>query len=305
MRFRPPIAWTGLLLALALPAWGAAPLPAPDQKAEPWYQVEVIVFTQQSDDDEQPVATDAPPPPASTALPEGALPALPDALELGPVLQRLRHAPGYRVLAYRHWRQPGWAADQARPVPVRFPPPPEDAGAAITAPDPATDATAPSQDTPLLWGTLTLSRARYLHLDLDLWYRPEPPSGDRQAPGVETPAAEPPGGAPADSGEPLAAGEGMEAATEAPPVPLLYHLHQNRRMRSRETHYIDHPRLGVIARAIPVEPPPPPAPPPAPEPVAPGPAPGTNPTPVGPPPAPSPTPVPGADAAAPAVTTPE
>ena len=33
----------------------------------------------------------------------------------------------------------------------------------------------------------------------------------------------------------------------------VYYLHQNRRMRSKETHYIDHPVMSMLVRITPYE----------------------------------------------------
>jgi len=38
-----------------------------------------------------------------------------------------------------------------------------------------------------------------------------------------------------------------------PARPVLYQLHELRRIKSQETHYFDHPRLGVLVRVTPLE----------------------------------------------------
>jgi hypothetical protein len=68
-------------------------------------------------------------------------------------------------------------------------------------------------------GFLGITRGRFLHLDTCLWYAPDP-SPDAQA---------------QDSGY-------ME-------------LREQRKMRSGELHYLDHPKFGVLARVDPVQPP--------------------------------------------------
>ena len=37
------------------------------------------------------------------------------------------------------------------------------------------------------------------------------------------------------------------------PQPVLYQIHEQRRIKSQETHYFDHPRFGVLVRVMPVE----------------------------------------------------
>lgn len=68
-------------------------------------------------------------------------------------------------------------------------------------------------------GFLGVTRGRYLHLDTRLWYTPNP-SPDAQA--------EDPG---------------------------YMELREQRRMRSGELHYLDHPKFGVLARVDPIQPP--------------------------------------------------
>lgn len=68
-------------------------------------------------------------------------------------------------------------------------------------------------------GFLGVTRGRYLHLDTRLWYTPNPsPDSLAQDPGY------------------------ME-------------LREQRRMRSGELHYLDHPKFGVLARVDPIQPP--------------------------------------------------
>lgn len=68
-------------------------------------------------------------------------------------------------------------------------------------------------------GFLGVTRGRYLHLDTRLWYTPNPPpDAQGQDPGY------------------------ME-------------LREQRRMRSGELHYLDHPKFGVLARVDPMQPP--------------------------------------------------
>ncbi len=42
---------------------------------------------------------------------------------------------------------------------------------------------------------------------------------------------------------------------DAVPAPPVFRLHQSRRMRSRELHYLDHPVLGMLVVARPFTPP--------------------------------------------------
>jgi hypothetical protein len=81
-------------------------------------------------------------------------------------------------------------------------------------------------------GTLSLSVARYLHFAPRLWYHAD-------TLGLEPVTLPLPGSDVASDLAPLANTRFME-------------LHESRRMRSGELHYIDHPKLGVIVRIDPV-----------------------------------------------------
>ncbi len=123
-----------------------------------------------------------------------------------------------------------------------------------------------------VFGRVRLIRKRYLHLELDLLYRPEADRLDqRLAPErwpthpqamvaedsttTETPAALA-GAVPPD--EPPAATEDETAAPAERMDPWTvsgFRLKQSRRVRSGELHYFDHPLFGVLARIKKVEPP--------------------------------------------------
>lgn len=75
-------------------------------------------------------------------------------------------------------------------------------------------------------GYLGVTRGRYLHMDTRLWYATNPQD---------------PAQLDATTGEPLDRGY-ME-------------MREQRRMRSGELHYLDHPKFGVLARVDPVQPP--------------------------------------------------
>jgi hypothetical protein len=85
-------------------------------------------------------------------------------------------------------------------------------------------------------GSVRVAVERYLHLYLDLQLHLPGPAVDASAP----------------AGEPAAFGEPVEALPEI-------RLTEQRRMRSKELHYFDNPRFGVIALITPYEAPPEPA----------------------------------------------
>ena len=125
-----------------------------------------------------------------------------------------------------------------------------------------------------VFGTIQLIRKRYLHLDLDLLYRPEAsrllallPEDWPHRPGKPSEAlpadesGEPLGPKPTatavSEAEPEAKGEGQ--AEEEPQVDPWsvdgFRLKQSRRIRAGELHYFDHPLFGVLARVKQIEPP--------------------------------------------------
>jgi hypothetical protein len=72
-------------------------------------------------------------------------------------------------------------------------------------------------DTPAeLDGTIRFYMSRYLHLDVDLLFRQAAPGGEQ-------------GGG------------------------IVYRLTEQRKVKSQETHYFDHPKLGVLVRIMPLE----------------------------------------------------
>lgn len=147
----------------------------------------------------------------------------------------------YRPLLHFAWRQPGWERSEAMPVRITLPfgtnlpvypgtmprvdlmPP-----ARATMSDGfslQTETIQPQHEMLLLEGTLKVSLSRYLHLDVDLLYN------ERLTQPIE------PGNDGANGGV----------------VYQAIRMQQSRRMRSDELHYLDNPRLGVIARITTVE----------------------------------------------------
>jgi len=228
-----------LLLAAAM----AAPAAAQDDGGAgdlDWYRVEVIVFRQPPLPEEPleapPLSVRAPSGTPLQALREPADGETPYArlgrggLALGDLAARLERRPGFQVLWHAGWEQPGLGRVEAPYLTL----PPEVAGTARRpadgqdgeAPGPGPFAMLPPDIR--LFGTLRLYRERYLHFETDLRYRLD------QAPS-----------APALLGDGEALGSPLDPATHV--------MTASRRMRSEELHYIDHPVLGVIVRAMPMQ----------------------------------------------------
>jgi Peptidoglycan-binding protein, CsiV len=83
-------------------------------------------------------------------------------------------------------------------------------------------------------GTIEVALGRYLHVDTRLWYRPDP-------------GAVP--GPPAASPDAVAIGADPRAEPDAE---AYMELREQRRLRSGELHYFDHPKFGMLVRIDPV-----------------------------------------------------
>ena len=217
----------------------------------PLYRVELILFSQTP----VPGEDETWPPPqhhpllAEAQVPETGSSTAPldkTSASMNAILSTLKRSALYQPLFHSVWIQPGWPAAEARAVRIEIP---RDAALPVEIfsdkPPIMTHSTArpawqllpgftsePVVDD-LLYGTLTISLARYLHADFDLMYRKK------------------------NTGETAVPQEAFDPLLGPPPQQSTYidiPLRQKRRMRSREIHYIDHPLLGALIEITPVEP---------------------------------------------------
>ena len=208
--------------ALALVAILGAALALPAGAADRWFTVEIIVFDDLRSDNLHAEHWPADPGKPSLAnaielthLPEDALDdgvhayrlVKPSHLTLGEVRNRLRRSAHYRPLVHAGWRLPGLSRSAARPVHV---------GRSLDGNE-ARAAQGADAERSSVHGTVTVSLARYLQVDVDLLYN-RPASGD---------------------------------AAAASSTPTRFRLVSQRRMRSGELHYIDHPLFGVLVLLTP------------------------------------------------------
>lgn len=163
---------------------------------------------------------------------------LPDeSLLLGAEARALTRTGRYRVILHRAWVQP--VPERGAGVPVLI-----QAGERF-------------HEHWLVEGTIAVTLGRYLHLDVNLW-RQSPPPPPPIEPTIEL-RAEPDGsgdGVPPATAvhaiaptNPYAAGSGTVAGTTG-----YMQLNEQRRLRSEELHYLDHPKFGVLVRIDPVPP---------------------------------------------------
>ena len=211
-------------MALALAATFATVPAIPAGASERWFTVEIIVFDDLQDENLH--AERWPEEPGEPSL-RGAIeltrPHEGEAeeavhafrllnrseLSLNKVRDSLRRSARYRPFLHAGWRVPGLPHGAARPAHVS--PRLGNGGASVPG--------SVSRERPAVQGTVQVSLARYLQIDLDLLYsRP-------------------------DSGE----------STMPNGVPTRFRLMSKRRMRSRELHYIDHPLFGVLVLITPFQ----------------------------------------------------
>lgn len=129
--------------------------------------------------------------------PEGAAPPNPPAAGsyFQPVIvKQLSENKNFRVLAYAHWSQTLDSASKGV-KPVRI-------------------VSTEKANPPELEGAIRFSMSRYLHLDVNLLFRP---------------------------------------ASEQTSSGTMYRISEQRRVKSQETHYFDHPKFGVLVRIMPVD----------------------------------------------------
>lgn len=157
----------------------------------------------------------------------------------------------YQTLFHRTWVQP--VVDQASALPIIL------------------DRSGDTGQWPRLQGSIKLYLSRYLHLETNLWLNtpgdylpgvwrmPPPPLGPPSLIIEALPEPESLTGDWASEPEPTSLPEGAGELTvtdeELGPVYPYRHavlLQQERRMRSTEVHYIDHPMLGVVAKLTPL-----------------------------------------------------
>jgi len=243
-------------LTLAALLWFSATTPLHAEEKEtspPWYQIELILFAHNA-----PAATlnelfpvDPGLPAINRALPLTSAKALsfdeddlqpyrlllPEQLQLGSEWRRINRSSSFTPLLHIGWQQPVVAVDEAQAV--RIISPPELAGHRVI-------------------GTLQVSLARYLHIDSDLLYIQGGAPAEELFEAVDELAFE--DGA---ADEMAMTNESFTteteksdrfiSATDITATGERYRMRQKRRLRSRELHYLDHPRFGLMVQIVPVE----------------------------------------------------
>lgn len=296
---------TGLLLSGLL----SAQEPTREPEEERWYQVELILFLNQTGGlasrEEWPRDTGVPvmegavglepvPVEAAGLVPFQAL--REEELELHAAYRKLERSPHYKPLLHMGWRQP-FAENQEEfiPLKIRAPLNPEldalPASGSEATPTVPTDPNVPAGTAPIwsveqvaapkplegIEGTVKLRVARYLHFDVDLLYQKELPLLPETAAKLEGstafPTDNPAGVSPTatTTGSPFFGGLMADFSGLPSSYYQGYRMTEQRRLRREEVHYFDHPKFGLLVKVAAYEPPPPE--------VAPTPPPATQPSP--------------------------
>jgi len=200
-----------------------------------------------------------------TAMPRAYRLLPPEEYRLTDIRDKLERSSAFHPLLQVAWVQPGYPLKDAPLVhlrnanaalgtvgssgPAAAPLAVNDAGFATALSPHITVARDASQ--PALDGTVRVHRARYLHVEADLlYYRPSDGPGQGNAAGAPQTSIDSDSAPLADSPD-TAFIEQLLAEDEA--VPRLFRLTEQRRMRSNELHYLDHPMFGVLVEAWPLE----------------------------------------------------
>ncbi len=181
-------------------------------------------------------------------------------LQLGEAVARLRADSSMKLLWHGGWVQPGLEREAALPVGISLPreePLVDENGQPLAYTPP-----------PLLEGELRLVLSRYLHIEADLGYLlPVDPErvilADKDKGIVEEqPTAVYGDAAMSEEMAALALAtlsiderDALLRQAELSTLPhwQVFHLRDSRRMRSGETHYLDHPLFGMVVQALPLE----------------------------------------------------
>ncbi len=200
--------------------------------AEPWYQVEVIVFSQQDM-----FGDEKPRPNIQLSYPKGNWTVLKPSSsqdpayavldqnqrKLGPDSYTLRRAPGYRVLFHAAWRQPGLNMRKSPWILIR-------------------GGERQSDGHYELEGSLRLVKTRFLHLQADLWKTRFLKPG--QSSNVSWPAlpVRPTASAQAETEEVT------DSLITASNIRDIVTLKGAEKLKLGEIAYLDHPNMGVLVR---------------------------------------------------------
>ncbi|MFK8027682.1 MAG: CsiV family protein [Gammaproteobacteria bacterium] len=145
------------------------------------------------------------------------------------IAEKLKRSSNYRILKHFAWRQPVVEKRDSQPISIKAGRDftnqyPEHAYRQIEFSDTSTNNASRNSKVLELDGTINVVITRYIHLYSDLVYRL-------------------PRTIPTEINDALNRGQAL----------VDYSVQSHRRMRSRELHYIDHPLVGILVEATPIE----------------------------------------------------
>ena len=168
-----------------------------------------------------------------------------DKMQLLEDAKLLEQSGNYRILLHTAWRQPGMSETTALPIHIHrsfventtleqpiFRQDPDMPASGLPQPLQGAGTNQVMTTRSVLDGYIKIILSRYLHADFDLVYT------------TGLPLQETPAGSSANSDSP---------SLTTPIEPVIYRLQEIRKMRSKELHYLDHPVLGALILATPVE----------------------------------------------------
>lgn len=142
-------------------------------------------------------------------------------------LQKIQDNPGINVLLKKRWRQTGLDRDQAYPLNIEVHKQHDASpGVSQAIAEQTADIQMDKQPDLLLSGQVRLVMSRYLHFEVNLEYMQATDGSVNELQAVN---------------------DTLEQAYPAQTYPVV----SERRMRSREIHYIDHPLVGILVYATP------------------------------------------------------
>lgn len=181
-------------------------------------------------------------------------------------LEKSRH---YRILATRRWKQTGLDRNQAFDIPINIPEEEAEINNTLTETTDQENAQqkvetavieeaeieqqtdSPEPTAPYVTGHVKLIMSRYLHFNVDLKYiRPQPQTAETDEQIILTDETN-------DEMDGFNQPHTLDNAEQNESLLFSVPIVNERRMRSREIHYIDHPLVGIIVLATPykIEPP--------------------------------------------------
>lgn len=231
-------------LALLLSLLLCPPLLLAEEEGERWYEVEILLFTQNNsvyrDSEVWPLDYTLPSiaksvelsasgsergaarPTPFSRIPEGKL-------RLRQEAERFSRAKDVDLVLHLGWYQPGLPEEKAKAVHIV-------SDAMVTASNGA-------GVQPKIEGTLRLILSRYLHLESDMVLREALPEKSLDLPDYRA-------GTPQSNEDDTVATIPRSNSQSY----QVYHMEESRRMRSGEIHYLDHPLFGIVALVSPYEP---------------------------------------------------